>query len=180
MGNHDIPYLLKIRNESLYLSTICSGHRYSIAMDAGKLFNDNFKKFDLMFQIGNVLWSHAGLTQEAYESYFKSLINDRFDILVEEMNKLFILNNLDLHIIPALRGGWNKYGSVTWADRREWNAMTYKLPFIQIVGHTPVRDILYLYEDGELTNDILDKVPIVIFTDVLDKHTTFFEYDVTI
>lgn len=180
VGNHDIPYVLKIRNESLYLHTICSGHRYTMAIDAAKLFNDNFKKFDLMFQLGNVLWSHAGLTQEAYNSYFKSLINDRFDILVEEMNKQFILNNLDLHIIPELRGGFNKYGSVTWADRREWNAETYKLPFIQIVGHTPVKDILYLYADGELTNDVLDKVPVVIFTDVLEKHITFFEYDVEI
>ena len=96
------------------------------------------------------------------------------------MNKLFILNDLDLHIIPSLRGGWNKHGSVTWADRREWNAETYKLPFVQIVGHTPVRNILYLYADGELTNDVLDKVPVVIFTDVLDKHTTFFEYDVIV
>lgn len=180
VGNHDIPYILYLRNKSLYNHVMCSGHRYSMALDASVLFKDNFEKFTLMYQLGEHVWSHAGLTQEAYDAYFKSFIGDRFDTLVDEMNKQFILNNLDLHIIPELRGGYRKYGSITWADRREWNADTYKLPFIQIVGHSPVKDFLYLYEDGEMTNSVLYKRPIVIFTDVLETRTEFFECEVRI
>jgi hypothetical protein len=180
VGNHELPYIYYLRNKSLYNQVMCSGHRYTMAPQVSIMINDNFNKFQMMYQIKNVLWSHAGLTQEAYNAYFKSRIGDRFDILVEEINKLFILNDLDLHIIPEIRGGYHKHGSITWADRREWNAKTYKLPFMQIVGHTPCHDILYLYEDGTMTNDILDKNPIVIFTDILDKKIKFFEYEIEV
>jgi len=180
IGNHELPYIYYLRNNSLYRSVMCSGHRYTIAPQVSMMINDNFDKFQAMYQIKNVLWSHAGLTQEAYNTYFKSRIGDRFDILTEEINKLFILNDLDLHRVPDLRGGYHKHGSITWADRREWNAETYKLPFMQIVGHTPCADITYLYEDGTMTNDILDKNPIVIFTDILDRKVKFFEYEIEV
>lgn len=181
VGNHDMPYILYLRNKSLYNKVMCTGHRYTMAPQAAVLFNDNFHHFNVMYQLGNVVWSHAGLTQGAYDSYFKSRINDRFEILVDEMNKLFIFNDLDLHIVSQLRGGYYKYGSITWADRREWNTTTYKLPFVQIVGHTPCNYITYLYEDNTWLNGKLDtKTPIVIFTDVLDGVTKFLEYEVEI
>jgi len=180
VGNHDIPYILYSRNQSLYNRVMCSGHRYSMEPQAALLFRDNFDKFKIMYGLGDVVWSHAGLTPGAYDSYFKSRINDNFDILPDEMNKLFILNDLDLHIIPQLRGGRNKYGSITWADRREWDAKTYNFPFRQVVGHSPVDDILHLYKDGTVTTGVLAEKPIVTFTDVFRKQVKFYECEVEI
>jgi len=180
VGNHDIPYIMRMRCPSLQKFVTCSGYRYTMASELAVLFNENFNQFQIAYQLGNVVWSHAGLTQEAYDLYFKCKLNDKFDILTEELNKEFILNSLQLYRISHLRGGMNEYGSITWADRREWNAKTYKLPFIQIVGHTPNEEILYLYEDGTLSVSVLDKKLIAVFTDVLSTKTKFFEYEVEI
>lgn len=177
VGNHDVPYIFYKRNPVQYRNVMCSGHRKNMLPELSTLYNDNFDKFQIMYQLGNVVWSHAGLTPEAYNSYFKLQINDRFDILVEEMNKLFILNDLKLYIVSPLRGGiLYRYGSVVWADIREWKMGTYQFPFNQIVGHHPVDDMMKMYSE----NEFIQPPRFVAFTDVLNTQTKFFKHEVEI
>ena len=177
LGNHDVPYVYHIKNKSLQRNMMCSGYRYSIEDELAVLFNKNIRKFKIAYQFENVMWSHAGITPQAYKAYFKNRINDNFDILVDELNKWFILNEPELFYISYERGGSMLNGSILWADKKEWLQEDYKFPFIQIVGHSHVQNISYLYDDKKITDQVLLKEANVTFTDCLNTQTKFHELE---
>lgn len=177
LGNHDVPYIYHIKNKSLQKTMMCSGYRYSMENELAVLFNKNIKKFSIAHRIKNVVWSHAGITPQAYNTYFKSKVNDNFDLLVDELNIWFVLNEPELFYISNIRCGSNPHGSILWADKSEWTQEEYNLPFIQIVGHSHVDKISYLYDDKKITSDVILKEANVTFTDCLNKETKFYEIE---
>lgn len=178
IGNHDVPYIYHIKNKSLQREMMCSGYRYSIENELAVLFNKNIRKFSIAHRIENVVWSHAGITPQAYNAYFKNKLNDNFDLLVDELNIWFVLNEPELFYISYKRGGSRLHGSILWADKTEWTEEEYNFPFIQIVGHSHVDKISYLYDgDKQITSDVLLKEANVTFTDCLNKETRFHEIE---
>jgi len=178
IGNHDVPYIYHIKNKSLQANKLCTGYRRSIENELALLFYKNLRKFDVAYKVGNYMWSHAGITPGAYRKYFKYKINDNFDILAEELNRWFILDEPDLFHISYIRKGSYPYGSIFWADKSEFIIEPYDLPFTQIVGHSFVPEISYLYEDEKFTSEKRDKKINVFFTDVLNSKTDFLEMEI--
>ena len=181
LGNHDMPYVYHIKNRSIEHEIMCSRHRYGIENELAKLFNDNISKFQIAYQVKNTLWSHAGITQEAYLKYFNHKI-DNFDEIADELNRWFILDRPELFHIAYLRGGRSSAGSILWADKSEWMIGQYELPLTQIVGHSHVEDISFFYDEvdkdeNRLTTEILSLKINAVFTDVLNVKTKFYELE---
>lgn len=149
LGNHDLHYMWD------YKTFGCSGYRPELYHDLHDLFNDNRNLFQVAFQIGNHIWTHAGISkgwykfnQEVIEGY-----TDKFDCktIAEVLNIiLWTKDNYILHQVSDFRGGVYQYGGVTWADRKE--TMNGYLPgYHQYVGHTPINEItMFGDENGSI------------------------------
>lgn len=172
LGNHDLQYMWDYRTFG------CSGFRSELYHDLHDLFNNNRDLFQVAFQIGNHIWTHAGISKgwynfnkgfiEHYLEMFKPDENRSIDGLeiVKELNLADVLNiilwtkdNHLLHQVSDYRGGVYQYGGITWADRRE--TMNGYLPgYHQIVGHTPIDQItMFGDENGSIRYiDVLGRV----------------------
>ena len=104
-------------------------------------------------------------------------LNDNTDLLVDELNIWFVLNEPELFYISHKRNGSMPHGSILWADKTEWTVEDYNLPFVQIVGHSHVDKISYVYDDKKITDQILLKEANVTFTDCLNNETKFHEIE---
>ena len=163
-------YVLLIGNHEIsYLGHPCSGHKYEQEYLVRDLLKDNIKYFDLFTTVEcgkrKYVCTHAGITN--------SFINN---VLVGEKNWEYILNDFNkdfnkglvnpsaiayLSICSGFRGGSSDFSSFVWCDSRE--LLNCKDPIIpyQIVGHTPVPEIIN-YVDGDSINYIL-----------VDTHSTY-------
>jgi len=177
LGNHDVPYIYHIKNKSLQRELMCSGYRYTMENELSLLFNKNLRKFRVACKIKDVVWSHAGITPTAYRQYFKHRVNNNIDILVDELNIWFVLNEPQVFYVPYIRGGGMPHGSILWADKTEWNE-DYEFPFTQIVGHSHVDNISYLYDDKVRTYEPRKEKANVVFTDCLNNETKFYEIEI--
>src|SRR5579859_3883906 len=66
LGNHDLQYY--------FLGDFgCSGFRPSMAVTLSNLFKKHSELFQVSFQIGNYLWSHAGVSKKWYEFNSKEI-----------------------------------------------------------------------------------------------------------
>lgn len=139
LGNHDIQYLF------LEDGFGCSGFRPSMAESLYSIFTHNKDLFQAAFQIGNYIWTHAGISTIWYD-YNKNVIEktaEKFETanLADTFNHMLWMNsNRLLHQVGRCRGGAYPCGGITWADRRETS--TDRMPGLhQIVGHTPIKQI---------------------------------------
>lgn len=132
VGNHDMHY---IQLEFMDCSRLNVYRRVEIH----DLFMNNIDKFQLIYEINNYLFSHAGVYLEWIKKYeitlkelfnFKKFIKERWNTLED---------------VSYERGGWCKVGSCIWADIRE--SIQNELPVIfkkQIVGHTQMQENPYI------------------------------------
>lgn len=128
LGNHDMQYI----DET---AEFCSRYMVRINNEIEELFKENKDSFQKIHAEGNLLFTHAGISQNWFKTNFANM--DKGDILE-------IINNPDntsvLNHCGKVRGGRMPYGGIFWADKNEMcNPMN---GFIQIVGHTRVSDIL--------------------------------------
>lgn len=159
LGNHDLGYFDK---------RICSCRQYRGPEyeDVINVLTDNIHLFDIccdeIINNKHFVFSHAGILRDWDEEVrrtFKIEKNVEGDkpISCTEYNKLFhdsilnkdVFNNL-LNMISYYRGGYDMYGSIVWADIREFANKYYgekkienKSSFsdiIQIVGHTQLAE----------------------------------------
>ena len=132
VGNHDIHY---IKVEFMDCSRL-NVHRRTEVHD---LFMNNIDKFQLIHEIDNYLFSHAGV----YLRWTK-----KYEITLEELFnfKKFLEGRwYTLEDVSYIRGGWCKVGSCIWADIRE--SVENELPIMfkkQIVGHTQMQEKPYI------------------------------------
>jgi hypothetical protein len=179
LGNHDIPYYYYSIDSVRYNRTMCSGHRNSMLLSLSNIFMQNKNLFKIAYQIDSILWTHAGLTQSAYNLYFRNKLPDDYTKWADELNRLFVIGNNDLFHISHYRGGKSQYGSIFWAHIKEFTDLgDYNLPVTQIVGHNRVKDITCLYGRDNISMEFgieTDDAPLnVIFTDILDIKDTIF------
>lgn len=152
LGNHDISYMWS------YEEFACSGFRSDIFYDLHDLFHLNKRLFQIAYQIGNHIWTHAGISKgwynfnkeiiEGYKEKFKPEDGSELN-LGDVLNMiLWTKDNQILHQVSDHRGGVYKYGGITWADRKE--TINGHLPgYHQIVGHTPIDEITMFGDEKE-------------------------------
>lgn len=95
LGNHDLSYLAQTRN-----GEGVSGHHYEYADKYKKIFEDNIDKFNIIYKIDNILFSHAGVSQQ-WLQHVKYLINlkHEFDNVPQELMTKYKDLNYQIHNI---------------------------------------------------------------------------------
>lgn len=160
LGNHDIQY-------RYYPKYRCSGFNERYQEDYTRIFQTNKELFEVAFQEKEFLFTHAGISNG-----FASLSLQEYypAILSKEIVLANLLNEIDqspnqkmLHAIGPIRGGNAPFGGITWADYRETSIDP--LPgYHQIVGHTPMKEIKTMHQDGAS----------ITYIDVLETRTEFY------
>jgi Icc-related predicted phosphoesterase len=129
LGNHCLHYVIKE-----FMN--CSRLNIDMRDTVHRLFNDNIDKFQLIYELDNYLFSHAGI----YEDWMGDLVLDDL-----KNYKTFLKDNWrKLEDLSYLRGGYNNVGSCIWADIRESLTNDLYSDKIQIVGHTQLESQPYL------------------------------------
>lgn len=160
LGNHDVQYLY-------YPDFRCTGFRAQMQIQLTDIFYTYRELFRVAYQRGDHLFSHAGVTNSWYKEFSMLPHIDKADTVADQLNagdKIASGREL-LYQAGSTRGGWGA-GGVTWADRRELFADALE-GYNQIVGHTITYDIEEYKFEGKS----------IVFTDVLDYRTKFYELD---
>jgi predicted MPP superfamily phosphohydrolase len=161
LGNHDIQYSEYPRYQFSALNSI-ELPNYT------RLFAENRHLFQVAFQTGNRLFTHAGVSnayaQHELAPYYEAIVDHSID-LGSLLNEIQNGNDQSiLHTIGPIRGGNDPFGGITWADFSETSNSL--LPgYHQIVGHTRVREIT--------TRG--DSVSSITYIDVLGTREEFYE-----
>ncbi len=144
LGNHDAGYVLGSR--------ICDcRHDWNNHKHISQLFADNYDFFDLakekVVNKKHFFFSHAGINPSWIENDvfifgrdFKPTAKKFNDLLHNTSDtrtfRSFIAALAD---VSTYRGGWESYGSMLWADVREFYGRDLPSKKIQVVGHTMVK-----------------------------------------
>lgn len=170
LGNHCCQYVY-------YPHFRCSGFRPEAQPDLTSLFKGNRSLFQMAYQEGNYLFTHAGVSnswlkkyQEEIDRYTKKFdlktLADAFNVISETKD------NWILHEFGPKRGGLRgDYGGVTWADIDE-TRNDFIPNFHQVCGHTPIKEITTFVNEGENSS--------ITYIDVLDKKTEFYEIELSL
>jgi hypothetical protein len=138
LGNHDLVYYFG--GARIHL---CSGFRQKMLRQLQSVFNTKKHLFQAAFQIGNYLWSHAGVVKRWHKNHIISQILPEDENLAFTLNRLFSDYYLPLFHVSSYRGGNNKDGGIFWADISE--TTVDPLPgYHQIIGHTRVPRCIHL------------------------------------
>ena len=149
LGNHDCTYAISTsicdcRRDHLNYKKIC------------KLFGQNKDLFTLAYYMKiedkEYVFSHSGLHKEYAVSVFGEEVKDSVLKAVNEFayhykeGTYYVLNSLSR--CSWYRGGWEKTGSIVWADVREWvksqsfdkDEESLEYDAYQIFGHTQLNN----------------------------------------
>lgn len=139
LGNHDVHYY------SEYAS-IGSRFNFHIGCQLSELYQRYSDCFQNALQIGNLLFTHAGVDDDWFRNSFKGGL-DKKDI-ARQLNTPTEEQKWALHDCGACRGGKQPVGGIFWADITELNNPLHG--FIQIVGHNRVEksEIRTFNKDG--------------------------------
>lgn len=163
LGNHDIQY-------QYYPLYACSGFNPTIQPVLSQLFSDNQSLFQIAYQQGSVLYTHAGVSATwlarllSHTGQSERLIGPTDD-LAGFLNDVY-LNSVTrgyLFEVGLKRGGSAPAGGPVWADRTETSA-DLLTGFHQVVGHTPTPGF----------QTIGNETASITYTDVLGTKTDFF------
>lgn len=141
IGNHDWGY---------YDDTVdMSGHIKAGEANVHYLLKENVDNWDLYWQMGNFLFSHAGMSLK--------FMNTMGDISYTDLKKKIGANN-PLNNVGLACGGVSDNPSPLWVRPSEFEPLPDKLGFTQIVGHTPVEKI-ERSENGCILCDTMSQFP---------------------
>lgn len=143
LGNHDIQY----RYLSDPVVPVCSGFRVEMAHNLHFLFKENKDLFQIAYQKGNHLFTHAGISEAWYKKHKKTIttlwenIADNYDKTGATFSD--VINALDetrhrkiLYEVGEARGGSRgSVGGPFWSCYTE-TKLGIIPNFIQYVGHT--------------------------------------------
>lgn len=157
LGNHDMGYLDAEINE-------CR-RDYRGAERNKELILQNIDLFDIVhcMEINGekVLFSHAGISREWIESCPWLFGKEEFD--PESLNELIHTPKrhqelfLVLSYVSKMRGGYDRFGSVIWADVREFlHGCHFLEGYRHIFGHTLHSGGAYLVKTGETEGYCVD------------------------
>lgn len=138
LGNHDLHYIYPKMDDS-------SRYDYERAAQIKEKFNENKDIFLLAYERTingkRFVFSHAGIHELWTADWFGSSVTDKN--VVDYMNNGFLTNDPSLpralDQYSTYRGGWESYGSMVWADVREWwseKPRSSSFGDVQVFGHT--------------------------------------------
>jgi hypothetical protein len=131
-GNHDIHYLL---GEGHF----CTGYRPGMKQDFYDIFHSNAGLFQLSFQTGDYLWTHAGISRWWYEFRFLPFAEKQKEgaSFSEFLNIAFDKQYKALFDVGYSRDGHAETGGPLWCDIEELEDDPWAV-LNQIVGHNRV------------------------------------------
>lgn len=165
IGNHDAQYLH-------FPHYRCSGFRVWAQPQLSQLFATHSTLFQVAYQQGAYLFTHAGVTNRWLAHARKAIPAEVVVSLPEDelAGYLNYLHRQPLRVRDLLfeagpqRGGSDAQSGPVWADRSE-TRRDYLSGVHQVVGHTPVPDFTTVQgKSGSIT-----------YTDVLQTKTAFYE-----
>jgi len=163
LGNHDVQYLH-------YPSQQITGFRPSMQPGLTNLFNKNRELFQMAYQHGNYIFTHAGITNAWYQEFLRlpalEDIREANDDIAGLINKVETTTSRHLLYATSIyRGGYGN-GGFLWADYKE-TSVDMLNDYHQVAGHTQVGDIHTIsYSKRSIT-----------YIDVLHNGTRFCELD---
>lgn len=129
LGNHDVQYIYD-------RAPACSRFMVNSMDKINAIFKENVALFKQVYSSGGLLFTHAGVTEEWFQTAFPGC--DGNDV-VEMINKC--RDRKALFACGIARWGDELYGGIFWADRREFeNPLN---GWTQVVGHSRVHDVLF-------------------------------------
>lgn len=159
-GNHDLSYFYGGHDRHY-----CSGFRKNMLPALFSIFTSNRKLFQPAWQVGNYLWTHAGVVHQWFSDFIKQQIIPSDSNLACTFNRLFNEYYPPLFHVGVIRGGFDQDGGIFWAH----NAETMDDPlagFHQIVGHTKTRT-------GILVSNHYGNDTSITYVDCLDTSVEF-------
>lgn len=136
IGNHDAHYFL---HGDLAKECRGSGYRANLLFHVQELYLRYINGFYAAYNADGILYTHAGLTQSAFEYYY---VNHRikpcdYPNLADYFNDLWKYTPGMITQIGADRQGYHKHGSILWTDKNTLiNDMLVNTT--QVVGHSAV------------------------------------------
>lgn len=142
LGNHDLHYFSKEMPHSVRYSHV-------LAPDAEALFTEKRSLFQYAFQVGKLVFTHAGISNEWFLEDFGG---DPSQSIAFQLNHPAEEQMAALFRVGTVRGGAdNCRGGIFWADRKELHDPLHG--YTQVVGHTRVR---YLFlQEGKNDNRVI-------------------------
>lgn len=136
IGNHDHHYFPEVGN------TGTSGYQYQFASDISELVNSHRKYLQIAYQFDNILCTHAGVGKAFLDKAFRSLQYD-ISCIDADLNSLFKMNPKAFEFCGIDPSGDDIGQTPIWIRPKSLmkDAMTFKKQIIQVVGHTPMRQI---------------------------------------
>jgi hypothetical protein len=149
LGNHDIQYI--------HTKYRCSGFRPEAYFDFRDIFEENKDIFKAAYLHGDILITHAGLTQRMWNTCTKFLNStelydwkDPEKDIADHLNFLYEAHFEPLFYAGMARGGMSMTPGIFWADKRELVADPLK-GYSQVVGHTVLKKKeMVSLEDGSV------------------------------
>jgi predicted phosphodiesterase len=173
LGNHDIHYLLWHTPYYDYMKG--SGFSSSLVWKVNNLYEEHKHLFQLAWQKGNILVTHAGLTQNYYDKVLKEFHkNESSCNYADLLNKLWSRKSELLMRIGKSRGGPEEWGGVFWCDISELIQSPLH-NIIQVVGHTPLEDIKEITVDDKTKLYFID---CLIYREDKQENPKFFEMEI--
>lgn len=149
LGNHDVQYL--------YDRYHCSGYRLSMQKSLQDLFTHNKDLFTNAWAYNNILFTHAGVTEEWLEYAGLETLDEK---AIE-----YIINNEDRDKVYSVGSSANgrSISGPMWARPSDYIKDKKDPKYIQIVGHTEI-------EGGMQFNNyfILDTLPTLTSPIIID------------
>lgn len=148
IGNHDYHYFPEINESST------SGYQYRLAPSIKQLIGENRQHLQVAYQMGEFVFSHAGISSEWLDDFLPSW---KLDILVDQINDLFKytptnlcyrsykITDIDNGTVIGSGGfGAETYQGPMWIRPKALmtaNRDTLRKEIIQVVGHTHQNEI---------------------------------------
>jgi len=180
-GNHELHYVLDTpwKPEGKYE---CSGKRQEMHFELYEIFNRNFTKFQMAFQVENYLFTHAGVHKGWYNDRFVKQYPEleekmaKFELeypnetLADKLNFAFDHRMECIFDVGHRRGGHCKVGGPLWLDKQLANKPLEG--YHQVVGHSACKDIHTLkpYKGKDDTS--------ITFIDVLHHSKAFYAVNI--
>lgn len=126
LGNHDNAYgYLNDSNNEIKKRLQCSGFQEENKFKINYLLQQNQKHFDFVYNIDNLIFSHAGLDKRLF-NFFKER-----EVSINEINDYKWCK--ELFYLDKSSGGKDPYGGIFWARPNNIELID---GYIQIAGHT--------------------------------------------
>lgn len=161
LGNHDLPYLHPLFTKFTCTITDLNTDYHRALRD---LFVKNWEYFRLLYNMGNIVFSHAGISEMLWNMFVKFYSNDRITDIVEIVNN-DLIGDTPFNIDFIYDGTFSRTSGFLW--HRPYHG-EYAKEFIQFIGHTSYFDTIdECLQSGLKSN--------VFLCDILNKQSKFLE-----